>query len=193
MILLFLISLIICIVLHELSHLFVAKLVGCGIETISFGFGKPLFSFEYKKIRINITPILLGGYVKLKDELTINNDPDSFSNLHYRKKLAIALAGCAMNIISGLLSLFFGIYFDNYYLRYFGILSIVLGITNLLPIPCLDGGYPVFLPLCYKIYGKEKGMEKFAIINRISFIILMALNLICIPYLIYLIKIGVFK
>lgn len=187
MIVLFLVSLIVCIVLHELSHLIVANLVGCGVEVISLGFWKPIFSFEYKKIRINITPILLGGYVKLKDELALSDAKDSFSNLPYLKKLAIALAGCTTNIISGIICLFIGKVTLNPHLWYFGYLSIVLGITNLLPIPCLDGGYPIYLPLCIKLYGKEKGIEKFAIINRIAFIILIALNIACIPLILIMI------
>lgn len=186
----FLLSLVVCIVLHELSHLFIAKLVGCGIETISLGFGKPLISFKYKKIRINISPILLGGYVELKNELNISDDKDSFSNLPYRKKLAIALAGCIMNIISGLLCLFLAIKIQNYNLWYFGYLSIALGITNLLPIPCLDGGYVIYLPLYYRFCGKQEGIKKFARINRITFIIIMILNIVCIPFLIKLLIQG---
>lgn len=192
MIILFLVSLVICIFLHELSHLIVAKKVGCGVEVFSIGFGKPIYSFEWKGTRYNFTPFLLGGYCKLKDELNLSDSKDSFSNLIYRKKLTIAVAGCTMNIISGLLCLILSILFGKYFLWYFGYLSIILGITNLLPIPCLDGGYPIYLPLCYKIYGKEKGMIKFAYINRISFIILMLLNIMCIPFLIQMIARGRF-
>lgn len=184
----FLTSLIITICLHELSHLLVAKLVGCGVETISLGFGRPIFTFKYKGININITPILLGGYVQLKDELVLNDDADSFSNLPYRSKLAIAMAGCYTNIMTGLISLILYLCFNIRFLMYFGIFSIALGLSNLLPIPCLDGGYPIYLPLFMKIYGKEKGMEKFAKVNKISFIILIILNILCIPLLFGLIK-----
>ena len=143
-------------------------------------------SFEYKKIRINITPWLLGGYVKLKDELVLSNNNDSFSNLSYSKKLAIALAGCVMNIISGLVCMIISLKIKNHNLWYFGYLSILLGVTNLLPIaPCIDGGYIVYLPLCIKIWGREKGMKIFEKSNKISFFILMVLNILSIPFIIY--------
>lgn len=187
---LFLESLLISILLHELSHLIVAKKCGCKVDIFSIGFWKPFYRKEYKGTIYQITPLLFGGYCKLHDELTLSNDKDSFSNLPYLKKFYIAIAGCAMNILSGLIALFLGIKFMNYLLWYFGYLSIALGITNLLPIPALDGGYIIYLPICLRIWGKEKGFKIFAKINRISFIILMALNVACIPWLIYLIRHG---
>jgi membrane-associated protease RseP (regulator of RpoE activity) len=98
-------------------------------------------------------------------------------------------SGCLINIITGLITYYLGRYLHNYFLYLFGYLSIVLGIGNLLPIPALDGSYPILVWL-EKIYGKEKGYELMTNINRIGFIILMALNLACIPWLIYLIIIS---
>jgi membrane-associated protease RseP (regulator of RpoE activity) len=186
----FLISLLVCIILHELSHLIVAKKLDCGVDIFSIGFGRPFYRKEFKGTIYQVSPILLGGYCKLTDELIPTENKNGFSNLPYLKKVYIAIAGCATNILSGLLSLFLGKLFHNYYFAYFGLISISLGITNLLPIaPCLDGGYIVYLPLFLKIW-KEKGLEKFAKSCRISFIILMTLNILCIPYLIYLIMKG---
>lgn len=187
---LFLICLLIIIFLHELSHLLVAKYCKCGVEIFSIGFGKPLYRKEFKGTIYQISPILLGGYCKLQDELKTTNNPHGFTNLAYRKKVAIALAGISTNIITGMICLLLGIIFKIYFLYYFGILSLSLGITNTLPIPCLDGGYVVFIPIFTKIWGKEKGTQIFEKVNRISFIIIMALNIACIPYLIKLIIRG---
>ena len=97
-----------------------------------------------------------------------------------------------MNILSGGLVFLLGHLLRNYNLIYFGIISIGLGITNLLPIPALDGFYIIGLPICLKIWGKKKGYEIFAIISKIGFILIITLNILCIPYLIQLIKRGGF-
>lgn len=185
----FLISLIVIVILHELAHFIAAKLCGCGVEVVSVGFGKPIFSFEYKETRYNFTPWLFGGYCKLKDELTNSNDPTAFTNLPYRRKVIIALAGVTVNILIGLICLLIGLKLLNFKIWYFGYISFILGITNALPIPALDGSYPILVWL-EKLKGKEKGYALMNKMCRWGFIILMALNIACLPYLYYLIKSG---
>jgi len=185
----FLLSLLICIILHELSHLIVAKKIGCGVEVFSVGFGKPFYSFEYKGTRYNFTPILLGGYCKVKGETGINPDKDAFCNLIYTKKCLMIVAGCLTNLVTGLIAFIIGRYFHIHPLYVFGYYSILLGIGNLLPIPALDGFYPIGVWL-EKFMGKERGYELLNKINRIGFIILMALQVACIPWIIYMIING---
>lgn len=188
---LFLISLVIIISLHELSHLIAAKKCGCGVEVYSIGFGKPYLAKTFKNTEYRITPWLFGGYCRLKGELDDTKDKDAFINLPYLKKFAIAIAGCAINMITGLLSIFIGLLIKNYNLYYFGYLSFILGATNLLPIAsCLDGGYIVFFPLYIKIYGKEKGLLMFAKSVKTSFKILIIINILSIPILFYFIITG---
>lgn len=189
MIILFIISLIITICLHELSHLIAAKSVGCGVEVFSVGFGKPFYSFEFKGTRYNFTPILFGGYCKIKGESGISSEKDAFCNISYSKKLIIIVAGCFTNIITGLIALLIGHYFYISNLVFFGCFSIILGIGNLLPIPALDGSYPILVWL-EKIYGKEKGYELMTKINKIGFIVLSILNVLCIPLIIYFLLSG---
>jgi membrane-associated protease RseP (regulator of RpoE activity) len=132
---------------------------------------------------------LLGGYCKLKDETIASKDKDSFTNLPYLKKFYISVAGCTINILMGLFMLS-----PNANISYFGYLSLVLGITNLIPLaPCLDGGYVVYLPLFLKIWGKVKGMKIFDKSVQISFNILMALNIICVPFLIYYFRFEILR
>jgi membrane-associated protease RseP (regulator of RpoE activity) len=188
MIILFLGSLFFCILIHELAHLIVAKSVGCGVEVFSIGFGKPIYSFEWKGTRYNFSLFLLGGYCKLHDELTTSNDPTAFINLPYLKKFLIAMAGVTINVVIGTIAILLGKSLLNPILWYFGYLSIILGIGNALPLaPCLDGGYVVYLPLFIKIWGDKKGLEIFSKSCAISFKILMILNILCIPLLIHLI------
>lgn len=179
------------IIFHELAHFIVAKKMGCQINIVSLGFGKPFYKKLINNTYYQICPILLGGYCQLKDELNSGNDKDSFSNLPYLKKVAIAIAGCAINIGMGIPSYYLGTQFDIWFLFYFGYLSIILGVTNLIPIiPCLDGGYIFYIPILSKIFGKEKGIKVFEKINQVSFIIMIILNILCLPYIFYLIWIG---
>jgi membrane-associated protease RseP (regulator of RpoE activity) len=78
------------------------------------------------------------------------------------------------------------------YLFTFSIVSIVLGITNLFPIPALDGSYPIMVWF-EKWYGKKKGYALMKKINTVSFTILMWLNVLCIPWIIYLWMNGAYK
>ena len=188
---LFFISLIICIILHEFSHLLIAKLVKCKVEVFSIGFGKPIYTFEIGETRYNITPFLLGGYCKLKGEKELSNDKDAFCNLSYLRKFLLICAGCFSNILIGAIILFLGNIYHNYSFFYFGYLSLWLGISNLLPIPALDGSY-LFLVWLEKFYGKEKGYLLLNKIVTIGFVIIMILNILSIPLLIYLLIIGVY-
>lgn len=185
----FFINLILIIILHELGHLLMAKKVGGGVDIYSIGFGKPFYRKEYKGTIYQVAPWILGGYCKLRDELTNSNDSSAFTNLSYRKKIAISYAGVLINILSGLLIGWMGWYFRIYYLLYFGVISVSLGVTNALPIPALDGSYPILVGL-EKIYGKEKGYELMSKICRWGFVILMTLNIASLPWMFYWLWIG---
>jgi len=182
---LFFISLILTIFLHELGHLIVAKLVKCKVEVFSIGFGKELFSFKYKGTKYRLALFPLGGYNKLKDELNYSKSKYAFTNLRYRDKMFIISAGCATNVIIGLIAYYVGLNLQIYNLYYFGWLSLALGITNFLPIPALDGSYSILIWL-EKLLGKKKGYDLMGKICKWGFIILMILNIACIPLLIKL-------
>ena len=185
----FIISLYICIILHELAHLIAAKAVKCNVEVFSIGFGKQLFSFNYKGTKYRIALFPLGGYNKLKDELNHSKSKHAFTNLRYRDKMIIVSAGCIVNIVTGLIALLIGERYLIYNVYYFGWLSVALGITNFLPIPALDGSYPILVWL-EKLYGKKKGYTIMGKICHWGFIILMIANVACIPWLIKLILKG---
>jgi membrane-associated protease RseP (regulator of RpoE activity) len=171
-----------------MGHLITAKIVGCGVDCFSIGFGKPLFSKLIGGTKYQITPWLFGGYCALEDETDSSNSPTAFSNLRYRSKVIMITAGCAVNIITGLIALALNhFYFDNYTLYLFGHLSLLLGITNLIPFPALDGSYP-FLVLLEKKMGKEEGYKLMGKIVRVGFNILMILNVISIIFLFWLFR-----
>lgn len=184
MIIQFLSSLYICVIVHEFGHLIAAKLCGCGVPTYAVGFGKILLRKKIGKTDYQLRLLPLGGFCELEDELTESNNSTAFTNLRYIKKLFISAAGCIVNIVSGLIVGLIGLKLLNRDLVYFGTISVSLGIMNLFPlIPCLDGGYLLFFPLCIKIWGTEKGILIFEKMVKISFKIVMWLNYLTIVYL----------
>jgi len=185
MILQFLISLYICIIVHEFGHLIIAKLCKCGVPVYSIGFGKLILKKKIGKTVYQLRLFPFGGFCQLEGELTQSKKQSAFTNLRYSKKFIISIAGCVFNIIMGLIVGLIGLKNINQNLLYFGIISVGLGITNLIPIiPCLDGGYLLFFPLCIKIWGKRRGIKIFEKMVRISFKIIMIINYLCIPWLI---------
>jgi membrane-associated protease RseP (regulator of RpoE activity) len=186
----FLTSIILIIFLHELGHLLVAKWCKCGVVTFSVGFGKALWSKEINGTVYQIAPILLGGYCQLQGELNYSCSSHAFTNKTYSQKLMISLAGIVMNVITGGISFILGMWLKNNWLVGFGYYSILIGLTNLLPLPALDGSYPLFF-LLEKKMGKKKAYELIQKIFDISFIIINILNILSIPLLIYYIYKGV--
>jgi membrane-associated protease RseP (regulator of RpoE activity) len=96
-----------------------------------------------------------------------------------------------MNIITGLPSLLLSLFLLSHsyatqpvfeLLYTFGSLSLVLGITNALPIPALDGSYPL-------LYLLELGLSKRRALQIIQYLVsrgmlfVMTLNIILLPML----------
>ncbi len=100
------------VVLHEFGHFIVAKLFKIRVETFSFGFGPRLLGFKRGHTDYRISLIPLGGYVKLggdesnaplEGEGATDVPPAEQFNLRPRwQKIAVALAGPVMNILTAL-------------------------------------------------------------------------------------------
>ncbi|MFW5996775.1 MAG: site-2 protease family protein, partial [Lentisphaeria bacterium] len=54
-----------CIFIHELAHLLVAKWRGLYVEKFSVGFGRKIWGFWYKNIEFVVSWLPFGGYVAL--------------------------------------------------------------------------------------------------------------------------------
>jgi membrane-associated protease RseP (regulator of RpoE activity) len=182
-------SLIFIVVIHEAGHFIAAKLCKCGVEVFAVGFGKTLYEKRIGKTLYKLNLIPLGGYCKLKGELDFSKDPETFTNKRYSQKVFIALAGIIMNLITGIPAIYFGTHLGNNFLFAFGYYSIVIGLSNALPIPALDGSYPFWFLLEYSL-GKEKTYKLMSKVFSISFIIILVLNIASIPLLIQLIQQG---
>jgi regulator of sigma E protease len=108
----FIIALGVLVLVHEWGHYIVAKKSGIRVEQFSIGFGPKIFGFNYDGTEFKISPIPLGGYVKLYGEdpvgesegneakaQEIATSKDAFSAASIRARLATVMAGPAMNII----------------------------------------------------------------------------------------------
>ncbi|HOV39223.1 MAG TPA: site-2 protease family protein [Spirochaetales bacterium] len=115
-ILLGLIGLGIVVFIHEFGHFLAAKLLGIGVEVFSIGWGKRLFSFQYKGTEYRISLLPIGGFCKLKGEEAFNQNlsdeigkdqlhpPDSFYAASPWKRIVVAFSGPAFNLVSAIVA-----------------------------------------------------------------------------------------
>lgn len=227
------------IIIHEAGHFLVAKLCKVKVNEFSIGFGKIIWKKQGKETLYTIRIIPLGGFVQMEGETGESTDKRAFSNVSIPRRLAIVIAGAAVNIIFGILVYFIlvstvGLEFvdpakDTFMNRiYYGgiqtkefiisliesvkmlftsglnteqmtgpvgisqivvqtttftnyiyilsIISVSLGVTNLLPIPALDGG-KILILLIEAIRRKKIKVETEVAITLVGFSILMALSL----------------
>lgn len=186
------------ILIHEGGHFLVAKACKVKVREFSIGFGPTLYSCQGKETKYTIRWIPFGGYVDMLGETERDDGEGSFSKASVLKRIAIVIAGAAVNIVFGLIVFFIlaciarhdigfafrqtGLYildvlnsvkliftgninmeqmvgpvgisemvvqtdglFNFVYLM--SLISVSLGVTNLLPIPALDGGKIIILIL----------------------------------------------
>lgn len=101
--LVFLAVLSVLVMIHELGHLLVAKLLGIRVEEFAFGLPltKPLFKVGIGETQLAFYPLLLGGFVRLYgEEKDVQNDKKrSFWNRSAGQRLAVIAAGVVMNVV----------------------------------------------------------------------------------------------
>ena len=227
------------IIIHEGGHFLVAKLCKVKVNEFSIGFGKTIWQKQRKETKYTVRLIPLGGYVSMEGEDEESDDANSFQKASVWKRMAIVLAGAAVNIIFGLLVYFIlvatvGIEFadpakdtiwnriyygakgtGNFiigigesikmlftggvaadqmvgivgisnivsktsgfidYISLLAVISVSLGVTNLLPIPALDGG-KILILLIEIIRRKPMKLETEAKIQLLGFSLLIAISL----------------
>jgi regulator of sigma E protease len=106
------------VVLHEFGHFIVAKLLGIRVETFSVGFGPRLWGMKWGTTDYRLSLVPLGGYVKLGGDESnapiegagaADIPPEEQFNLRPRwQRIAVAVAGPVMNILTALTIPFIG-------------------------------------------------------------------------------------
>ncbi len=94
------------VLLHELGHFTVAKLVGIKVNEFSIGMGPKLFQKEKGETKYSLRLLPIGGYVAMEGEEEGSNDPRSFGNVSVLKRMAVVLAGAFMNFILAIVAFF---------------------------------------------------------------------------------------
>jgi regulator of sigma E protease len=95
------------VLIHELGHFIVARIVK--IRVLEFGLGFPpkaktLGHDHETEYTLNWLPI--GGFVRLEGEEENSDDPRAFTNAPLRNQLLVLFAGVAMNVLTAAFLLF---------------------------------------------------------------------------------------
>ena len=216
------------IFIHEGGHFTVAKLCNVKVNQFAIGFGPKIIEYQGKETLYALRLIPLGGFVSMEGENEDSTDERAFNKATIPKRIAIVVAGAAINIIFGLIIYFILASFiygniglgikalGNYafaliesikmlftgnvgindltgpvgisgvisqtsnlkeYLYMMSIISTSLGITNLLPVPALDGGKIVIL-IIEAIRKKPLKQETEIQIQLLGFSLLIVLALV---------------
>ena len=92
--------------IHEGGHFIVAKLCKVKVNEFSVGWGPAIWKKQGKETLYALRIIPLGGYVNLEGEDFESKDEHSYRNASIPKRIAIILAGPAVNIIFALVTYF---------------------------------------------------------------------------------------
>ena len=93
----------ILVIIHEMGHFFVARMLGIKAEKFGFGlpFGPLLYETTWGNTKICIHALLLGGYVAFPDDDPDSNipkdDPSRISNRKVWERALVISAGVAAN------------------------------------------------------------------------------------------------
>ncbi len=92
------------ILVHELGHFLVGRWCGVRAEAFSIGFPPTVFKWQPGETEYRFGLLPLGGYVKFageyEDMYGSDPEPGTFPAATYPRKVAIMLAGVAMNVLA---------------------------------------------------------------------------------------------
>ena len=94
------------ILIHEGGHFLVAKLCKVTVNEFAIGFGPTIWKSKNTKTKYALRLIPLGGFVSMEGEEKRSEKEGSFSKTSIPKRIAIVMAGGAVNIVFGLLVYF---------------------------------------------------------------------------------------
>jgi regulator of sigma E protease len=117
----FIVVLGITITVHEFGHFAMAKLLKIRVLIFSLGFGPKLVGFSRGGTEYRLSPIPLGGYVKMAGEAYDDNrqgEPDEFLSHPKWHRFLVAVSGPFMNILLAVViltvSFMQGVYIPRY-------------------------------------------------------------------------------
>jgi membrane-associated protease RseP (regulator of RpoE activity) len=108
---LFIVGIVAMVTLHEAGHYVVAKWAGMKVTQFFFGFGPRLWSFRRGETEYGVKALPLGGYVKiigmsnLERDIDPADEPRTYRQQSYPKRVAVALAGVVTHFVVAFLVL----------------------------------------------------------------------------------------
>ena len=193
------------VIIHEMGHLLTALAFKVKVNAFSIGFGKVLLHKKWKGIDWRISLLPFGGYCDIDEAIDKENTLSTIA--YWKQVIILIsgvslnfLLALICYWLQGL-TIVQGIYIDiltfkclitnrlymlyamvdyldlNTFLLQTSILNLGLAITNLIPLPALDGGYLWMLPL-----RKKMGERLFKIIIFTSFTLLIILQFVIIYF-----------
>ncbi|MCI5721906.1 MAG: site-2 protease family protein [Firmicutes bacterium] len=84
---------------HELGHFLAAKAVGVKVNEFAFGMGPAVFQRQKGETMYSIRLIPIGGFCAMEGEDEESDDDRAFGNKPAWAKVAILIAGSAMNLL----------------------------------------------------------------------------------------------
>ena len=104
------------VIIHELGHFAVAKLLKIRVEAFAVGFGPTLFGFRKGETEYKVCAIPLGGYVKMTGENPgedLTGSIEEFLSRPKWQRFLVAVMGPVMNILLAVV-LLTGLYYFKY-------------------------------------------------------------------------------
>ncbi len=93
------------ILLHELGHFTVAKLVGIKVNEFSIGMGPKIYQRQKGETKYTLRILPIGGYVNMEGEDEESNDPRGFGKASPLARMAVVAAGAFMNFVLAIIVL----------------------------------------------------------------------------------------
>ncbi len=121
-IIVFILTLLVLVIIHELGHFLLAKKFGIKVEEFGFGIPPRIWGKKIGETLYSVNALPLGGFVKLlgEDELTksILKDPRSFAVQKVWKRILVVVTGVTMNLILAWVIFYSVIIYQNFSIIY---------------------------------------------------------------------------
>lgn len=121
-IIIFILTLLILVVIHELGHFIMAKRFSVKVEEFGFGIPPKIFGKKIGETLYSLNALPLGGFVRLLGEDEIDkkllSNPRSFASQNVWKRILIVVSGVVMNLILSWIIFYAVIFYQNFKIIY---------------------------------------------------------------------------